>query len=129
LLGSDQSNILSNALSRFQTDFSKPDNLTGPIADTVHKVMEDMAWQFGVMFADARDAKQDRVTLLIELLKSDSNLRRAAAALTLPWYGEEGSLEPLNHLLHDPDETVRTVGTWAVSTLQKVILYRKQSGL
>jgi HEAT repeats len=129
LLGSDQSNILSNALSRFQTDFSKPDNLTGSTSATVHKAMEDMAWKFGVMFADAQDAKQDRVTLLIELLKSDSNLQRAAAALTLPWYGEERSIEPLNHLLHDPHETVRTAGTWAVSTLQKVILYRKQSGL
>jgi len=129
MLGNDQSNILSDALSKFQTGFTKPDNLTGPVADAVHKAMEDMTWKFGVMFADASDAKQDRVVRLIELLKSDSNLKRSAAALTLPWYGDERSLEPLKQSLQDKDETTRIAATWAVNALQKAVSYRKQSGM
>ncbi len=129
LLGNDPANTLGNALSRFQTGFTPPDNLPSSIGDTVRKTMDDMAWKFGVMFADAKDARQERVTHLIELLGSTSNLERTAAALTLPWYGEEQSLEPLNQLLHDSDPTARIAGTWAANTLQKVIFYRKQSGL
>ena len=126
MLGNNQSTILSDALSKFQMGFTKPENFTGPITDAVHKAMEDMTWKFGVMFADARDAKQDRVTRLIELLKSDSNLKRSAAALTLPWYGAETSLEPLQQLLQDEDETARTAATWAVNALQKAVSYRKR---
>src|SRR6266542_2172531 len=129
LLGNDPANTLGNALSRFQTGFTPPDNLPSSIGDTVRKTMDDMAWKFGVMFADAKDARQEQVTRLIELLGSTSNLERTAAALTLPWYGEEQSLEPLNQLLHDSDPTARIAGTWAANTLQKVIFYRKQSGL
>ncbi len=70
--------------------------------------MEAVTWKFGAMFADARDAKQDRVIRLIELLKSDSNLKRSAAALTLPWYGDERSLEPLKQLLRDEEGTTCT---------------------
>jgi len=129
MLGNDQSNILNDVLSKFQTGFTKPDNLTGPIADAVHKAMEDVTWKFGVMFANARDAKQDRVIRLIELLKSDSNLKRSAAALTLPWYGDERSLEPLKQLLQDEDGTPRIAATWAVNALGKAVSYRKQSGM
>jgi HEAT repeat protein len=88
-----------------------------------------MAWKFGVMFADAKDAKQDRVRRLIELLKSDVPLTRAAAALSLPWYSEEGSLSALEQATRDSDEVVRKTATWAFQALQKAILYRKQLGL
>lgn len=127
-LGNDKSNILNNALSRFQANFTPPDNLPASVVDTVRKTMEDMSWKFGVMFADAKDARQERVTRLIELLKSSSNLQRAAAALTLPWYGEERAIESLNPLVQDSESTVRIAGIWAANSLQKVIFYRRQSG-
>lgn len=129
LMGNSQLNILNDALSRFQTDFKLPENMTGPLAESAHKAVEDMTWKFGVMFQDAKDAKQERVTRLIELLRSEHNLTRAAAALTLPWYGEERSLKPLHQLLHDPDETVRIAVTWSVSSLQKALSYRNQLGM
>ena len=89
-----------------------------------------MMWRGSLeSFADARDAKQDRVTRLIELLASDANLKRAAAALTLPWYGDERSLEPLKRLTHDLDEMVRTTAIWAANALQKAISYRKRFGM
>ena len=77
------------------------------------------------MFADAKDAKQDRVTRLLELLKSESNLRRAAAALTLPWYGDERGAAPLKALTQDSDETTRTAAGWAWKALQKIISHLK----
>jgi HEAT repeat protein len=125
----NQSSALNEALARLQTGFSKPDNDSDPVADAVHKAMKDMMWKFGVMFADARDAKQEHVRRLIELLRSDFSLQRAAAALSLPWYGEERSLEPLKQLLHDPDENVQKPATWAVNTLQKIISYRNYFGI
>ena len=88
-----------------------------------------MAWKFGVMFQDARDASQERVKRLRDLLTSDSSLTRSAAALTLPWYSDQGSLGALEQTMQDPDETVRQAATWAFHALEKVLLYRKQSGL
>jgi HEAT repeat protein len=124
----NQSNLLSEALSRLQTGFQKPDNVPGPVADAMNKAMEDIAWKFGVMFADARDAKQEHVRRLIELLKSDLSLQRAAAALSLPWYGDERAFDSLKPVLNDPDEVVRRSAAWATSALQKVISYRDQFG-
>lgn len=129
LMGNSQLNILNDALSRFQTDFKLPENMTGQLAESVHKAVEDMTWKFGVMFQDAKDAKQERVTRLIDLLRSENNLTRTATALTLPWYGEERSLEPLKRLIHDADETVRIVAVWSVNSLQKVLSYRNQLGM
>lgn len=129
LMGNSQLNILNDVLSRFQTDFKLPENMTGPLAESAHKAVEDMTWKFGVMFQDAKDAKQERVTRLIELLRSEHDLTRAAATLTLPWYGEERSLKPLQQLLHDPDETVRIAATWSVDSLQKALSYRNQLGM
>jgi HEAT repeat protein len=85
-----------------------------------------MQWKFGVMLADAKDARQDRVTRLTGLLASDSSLQRAAAALSLVWYADKGSVEPLRALLQDPDETVRTTAAWALAALQRALLYRNQ---
>lgn len=88
-----------------------------------------MAWKFGVMFADARDASHKRVTRLMQLLASENALTCSAAALTLPWYGDERSLEPLKRLENDENESVRTAAIWAIHSLQKIVLYRRQSGL
>jgi len=63
------------------------------------------------------------------MLKSDSNLKRSAAALTLPWYADERSVEPLKQLIQDADETVHRAATWAFNALQKAILYRRQLGM
>jgi HEAT repeat protein len=127
LLGNDQSQILNDAFTRFQSG-NIPIDVPGLPQDTIQQAFEDMAWRFGVMFADASDAKQERVKRLTELLKSESNLRRAAAALTLPWYTDERAVEPLEQARQDPDEIVRTTATWAFQALQKTLLYRKQRG-
>ncbi|HEX9386726.1 MAG TPA: HEAT repeat domain-containing protein [Anaerolineales bacterium] len=129
LLGNNQPNLLSDAISKLQTGFINPDEGTDPVSDKVRKTVDDMVWKFGVMFADARDAKQDRVARLIELLKAESNLTRAASALTLPWYVDERAIDPLKQVIQDSDEIVRRTAKWALQALQKTLLDRKQLGL
>jgi len=121
--------LLSDAITKLQTGFTKPEEGTDPVTDTVRKALDDMAWKFGVMFADARDAKQDRVTHLMELLKSESDLTRAASALTLPWYADERAVDPLEHATRDDDETVCRTARWALQALQKTLLDRRHSGM
>jgi len=122
-------NPLREMLSGPQRDTLKADDLPPGIpADLVNKVMEEMRWKFGVMFADARDASQDRVKRLVELLRAESSLTRSAVALTLPWYADEASLVALEQATQDSDETVHQAATWAFQALQKVLLYRKQAG-
>jgi HEAT repeat protein len=129
LLGNNQPSLLSDAIAKLQTGFTNPEEGTDPVTNTVRKALDDMAWKFGVMFADAKDAKQDRVTRLIELLQSESNLTRATSALTLPWYADERAIEPLEHATQDADETVSKAARWALRALQKTLLDRKQSGM
>ena len=124
-LGKDQSSLLNDAIARFQTGFIQADEPTNPVHEAVRKAMENVAWKFGVMFADAGDAREDQVARLLELLDSGSNLTRAAAALTLPWYGDERGIEPLKQSTQDSDATVRTAARWAGNALQKAISYRK----
>lgn len=131
LLGnSPADDILKEALTRLQS--GTPRQIEIPLGippDLIYKGFEDIAWKFGVMFQDASDARQDRIKRLIGLLKSDVSLTRAAAALSLPWYSDEGSLSVLEAATRDADEMVRKTATWAWQALQKVILYRKQAGL
>lgn len=129
LLGNNQPDMLSDAIAKLQTGFTKPAEESDPVTDTVRKTLDDMAWKFGVMFADAKDASQDRVTRLMELLNSESNLARAASALTLPWYVDERTIDPLKQATQDSDETVSRAAKWALQALQKVLLDRKQLGL
>ena len=129
LLGNQQPNLLSDALARLQTGFTNSDETTDPATNTVRKTLDDVMWKFGVMFADARDAKQDRVTRLMELLASESSLARAAAALSLPWYVDERTLAPLQVVMQDSTETVRIAATWSFNALQKVIASHKQIGI
>ena len=128
-LGNNQPNLISDAIAKLQTGFPKPEEETDPVTDTVRETLDDMAWKFGVTFADARDAKQDRVTRLIELLKAESNLTRAASALTLPWYVDERAIDSLNRATQDADEIVSRAAQWALQALQKTLLDRKQPGL
>jgi HEAT repeat protein len=127
LLGNDQPNLLSAAIAKLQTGFPNSEEETGPVANTVRKTLDDMAWKFGVMFTDARDAKQDRVARLTELLKSESSLARAASALTLPWYADERAIDSLKEATQDTDEIVSRAAQWALQALQKTLLDRKQS--
>jgi HEAT repeat protein len=129
LLGNAPSHMLNEAISRLQNGVPKSLEMPGLHSNLFNKAFEEMAWKFGVMFADARDASQERVKRLTELLKSDSSLTRAAAALTLPWYTKEESLTALEQAIRDPNETVHKAATWAFLGLQKALLYRKQAGL
>jgi HEAT repeat protein len=129
LLRNNQPDLLGDAIAKLQTGFTKLDERIDPVTDTVRKSLDDMAWKFGVMFADARDAKQDRVTRLMEWLKSESNLARAASALSLPWYGEERAIDPLKQAIQDSDEAVSRSAKWALQALQKTLSDRKQLGL
>jgi HEAT repeat protein len=130
LLGNRHSNELSEGVSRLVNNTPKEVDLPpGISSDLINKVFEDMSWKFGVLFADAKDARQERVKRLMELLQSDAPLRRAAAALSLPWYSDEGSLNVLQQATRDSDELVHRTATWALQALRKVILYRGQAGL
>jgi HEAT repeat protein len=128
LFGNDPSHPLRDALARLQAGFRKSDEPTNSVNDAVHKVFDDMVWKFGVMFEDARDAKQDRVTRLIELLGSESTLSRSAAVLSLPWYADERATVPLEQANKDSDEIVHRTAAWALGALQKALLYRKSFG-
>jgi HEAT repeat protein len=129
LFGKTQSQMLNQALARLQNSVPKDVEIPGLSPDATNKMFEDMAWKFGVMFADAKDARQERIKRLMELLKSESSLARAAAALTLPWYCDERSLAALEEATRDSDMTVRKAATWAFHALQKALLYRKQTGM
>jgi HEAT repeat protein len=131
LLGNSPGNdVLNEAFSTLQSGIPKQVNLPPDLpSDLINKVFEDMSWKFGVMFADARDARQERVKRLMEFLMSDVPLTRAAAALSLPWYSDGGSLGALEQAAQDSDEVVRRTASWALQALQKVILFRKQAGL
>lgn len=128
-LGNDQSNVLNETISRILGGTPKQVEMPPGIPSSLfNKVFEDLAWKFGVMLQDAKDAKQDRVKRLMELLSSESSLTRAAAALSLPWYSAERSLVALEQASQDPDEAVRKTAAWAVKALEKVILFRKDLG-
>lgn len=84
--------------------------------EQVHSFSE-RTWRFGAMFADARDARTERVKLLIRLLADESALKRAAAALAMPWYLDPSSVGPLEEAAHDEDPMVRQAAAWALENL------------
>ena len=129
LMDKDQSPMLLNALKRFQNGSEEPVDSENLMSGLMRETLDTMAWKAGVMFADARDAKQDRARCLLELLGSGAPLTRAAAALTLPWYGEQQALEPLKKLTRDPDKIVQRAAIWSKSALHKSIAYRNQFGM
>lgn len=129
LLGNRHSEV-SEGISRLLNDTPNEVELpSGVSSELVNKFFEEMSWTFGVMFADAKDARQERIKCLTELLKSEIPLTRAAAALSLPWYSEEGSLVALEQATRDSDELVRKTAAWASQALRKVIEFRKRAGL
>lgn len=91
----------------------------------MEKAVEAAAWKIGVLMADAKDAREERIKLLLNLLHAAAPLARAAAALSLPWYVDAQSLAALRATAQkDPDATVRTAAAWAAQTLQKVLAWR-----
>lgn len=103
------------------------ENRTGELSGTyglppeVFQAFADQTWKFGAMLADARDTKTEEFKMLIETLRSDSPLRRAAAALSLPWYMDAQALEPLEHATSDTDEMVRGASAWAYEALKNTL--------
>jgi len=81
----------------------------------------DHTWKIGALLADGHDAKIEQVKLLLSLLKSDSPLKRTAAALSLPWYLDAQALEPLGQTMQDADEMVRRASAWAHATLKNML--------
>jgi len=114
MLGNEGFQKLNQILSEMESRAGE--NLSPEMA----QIFADQTWKFGDMFADARDTKGEQVKLLIELLNADSPLTRAAAALSLPWYGDAQVLEPLERAVGDDNEIVRKAVTWALAVLKKM---------
>jgi len=100
------------------------------LSDSLHlppelvKAVSNQTWKFGAMFADARDASTEQVKVLIELLKSESSLKRSAAALSLPWYTDPQAIQPIEQAIQDEDETVRRASIWAHAALKNILGYQ-----
>jgi len=119
MLGNEEFKKLNQVLSKMESragQMSKDLNLPPEVAQH----MMDQTWKFGAMFADGRDAKGEQVKRLIELLNAESPLTRAAAALSLPWYRDAGTLEHLERAVGDKNEMARQAGTWAYEILKKM---------
>lgn len=127
LLGDENFQRLNQMLANMEANI---ENMNGAL-NLPPEVMQhaaDQTWKFGAMFANARDAKTERVIVLIELLKSESPLTRAAAALSLPWYADKQAVEPLEGAMQDPDETVRHASAWAHAALNATLRYQLRGG-
>jgi HEAT repeat protein len=113
-------------LNRMLTDAeSRASKLSGEL-NLPHEIVQavsDQTWKFGAMFADGRDAKNEQVKLLMQLLKSDAPMTRTAVALSLPWYRDTDAFEPLRHAMQDADEMVRRAATWAYEALRNMFPY------
>ncbi|MGE5250091.1 MAG: HEAT repeat domain-containing protein [Bacteroidota bacterium] len=84
----------------------------------------DRTWRFGTLFADARDARTERIRVLIEVLAAGSPLKRTAAALTLAWYADAGAIGPLEEAVHDADGNVSRAARWALDALEASLRQR-----
>jgi HEAT repeat protein len=122
LLGDENFQKLNQMLSDAE---SRVENL-GKTLNVPPEIMghfADQTWKFGAMFADASDARTEQVKVLIELLKSELSLKRAAAALSLPWYADPRAVQPLEQAMQDEDEMVRRTSVWAHAALKSMLNY------
>jgi HEAT repeat protein len=123
LLGDENFMQLNQMLAEAESRVEK-------LSDSLHlppelvKAVSNQTWKFGAMFADARDTRTEQVKVLIELLKSESSLKRAAAALSLPWYTDPQAIQPLEQAIQDKDETVRRASIWAQAALKNILGYQ-----
>lgn len=123
LLGDENFMQLNQMLADAESRVEKlSDSL--PLPPELVKAVSNQTWKFGAMFADARDARTEQVKVLIELLKSESSLKRAAAALSLPWYTDPQAIQPLEQAIQDQDATVRRASIWAHAALKNILGYQ-----
>ncbi len=123
MLGEDSVKKLNDMLTTMEARVNKLGEDHDLPPGTAQRFSEQ-AWKYGVMFADAGDARRERVKVLIELLKSAPPLAQAAAALALPWYMDASALEPLEQAAHSPDETLRRASAWAHAALKTALQFR-----
>ena len=95
------------------------------LPDTSVEHIANQTWGYGAMLADARDAKTERVKVLIDLLKSDSTPTRVAASLSLVWYADPTALLHLEQSAQDSDAQVQRAAAWAHQALKKTLGYLK----
>jgi HEAT repeat protein len=115
-LGDEHIQMLNDMLAKMEDRMQEVSKMIDLPPNMVQDFSE-RTWQFGAMFADARDARQERVKLLLDLLICQSPLKRAAAALTLPWYADSQAIGPLEEAMHDEDAMVRRASKWALAAL------------
>jgi HEAT repeat protein len=119
MLGEEGFQKLNQMLTDAESRASKlSDELNVP--PEIVQAVSAQTWKFGAMFADGRDAKNEQVRLLMDLLKSDSPMTRTAVALSLPWYRDIGVLETLGLAMQDADDMVRGGARWAFAALQNM---------
>jgi HEAT repeat protein len=119
-LGEEHFEKLNQMLASMEKRMQETASLLNLPPELVNSFSE-RTWSFGALFADARDARAERVKLLIGLLASDSALKRAAAALTLAWYVDASAVGPLEEAAHDADPMVRKSAEWALGTLLEAL--------
>ncbi|HEX6271018.1 MAG TPA: HEAT repeat domain-containing protein [Anaerolineales bacterium] len=114
-------------LNQMLADAESRSESVGKTLDVPSEIIQQFTaqtWKFGAMFADARDARVEQVKVLIGLLRSDSALKRAAAALSLPWYMDTQAIQPLEQALQDEDEIVGRASRWAYAVLKKSLYFQ-----
>jgi hypothetical protein len=115
-LNDEHIQLLNDMLARMEDRMQE----VGKMVDLPPGLVQNFSertWQFGAMFADARDARAERVKLLLDLLICQFPLKRAAAGLTLSLYADRQAIGPLEEALHDEDEVVRQASKWSLAAL------------
>lgn len=120
LLGNEGFQRLNQVLGDAENRLRKSSGMFD-LPPELSQIFADQTWKLGAILADGRDTRVEQVKLLLGLLKSESPLTRTAAALSLPWYVDAGTLEPLENATQDADEMVRRASTWAHASLKNML--------
>jgi len=126
ILNNQQVADLNTMLANMETQIREVGSQFNLPPDAIEKIA-GQTWGMGAMFADARDAKVERVKLLIDLLKADSALIRIASSLSLVWYTDPSALTPLEQTAQDPHPDVSRAAAWAHQTLQTTLGYMRDN--
>ena len=126
ILNNQQVADLNTMLANMETQIREVGSQFNLPPDAIEKIA-GQTWGMGAMFADARDAKVERVKLLIDLLKADSPLVRIASSLSLVWYTDPSALTPLEQTAQDPHPDVSRAAAWAHQTLQTTLGYMRDN--
>jgi len=126
ILNNQQVADLNTMLANMETQIREVGSQFNLPPDAIEKIA-GQTWGMGAMFADARDAKVERVKLLIDLLKADSALIRIASSLSLVWYTDPSALTPLEQTAQDLHPDVSRAAAWAHQTLQTTLGYMRDN--